>query len=97
MQATEPYQRNTLANTRSVPCADFAWLEEKVLVECQGGLYGGRHLRPDGYRKDCIKHNNAVLDGWLPLWFYTEQIEKEETALERTIELLQQIRTRNGS
>lgn len=44
---------------------DFAWPAWKIAVEIEGGTYRhGRHVRPDGFRKDCIKYNRLALLGW---------------------------------
>jgi hypothetical protein len=44
---------------------DRAWLEQKVAVEIEGGVFmNGRHTRPEGYVRDCEKYNLAILDGW---------------------------------
>lgn len=44
---------------------DFAHPELKIAFECEGGIHcGGRHVRGDGYEKDCEKYNEAVLLGW---------------------------------
>lgn len=45
--------------------ADFAWPEEKVLLEVEGGAWsGGRHTRGSGYLEDMSKYNNAALRGY---------------------------------
>jgi len=45
--------------------ADFAWLDQRVLCEVQGGLYTkGRHVRPAGYEDDCRKADDAQELGW---------------------------------
>lgn len=45
--------------------ADFAWPEQKVLVEVEGGIYSrGRHVRGKGYEDDCEKYNEAALLGY---------------------------------
>lgn len=45
--------------------ADFAHLESKTLIEIDGGVWvRGRHVRPDGFARDCVKTNTATLDGW---------------------------------
>lgn len=89
-QCKQPYQRSTLRNKRSQPRADFCWPIEKLVVELQGGVRSnGRHNRADGYIKDCVKHNNAVLDGWAVLWFTTDEIMRTEEALNTTIEALE--------
>ena len=37
----------------------------RVAVEIDGGTYsGGRHVRGDGYAKDCEKLNRATAQGW---------------------------------
>lgn len=47
---------------------DFAWLEERVAVEVEGGLYvGGRHSRAAGFEADAEKYAEAAIAGWLVL------------------------------
>ena len=44
---------------------DFAWLDLKLAVEIEGGIFvRGRHVSPRGFIADCEKYNNAVLEGW---------------------------------
>lgn len=44
---------------------DFSWPQSMVAVEIEGGTYlRGRHVRPEGFRNDCIKYNEAALLGW---------------------------------
>jgi len=50
---------------------DFAWIEQMVAVECEGGIWlktkTGRsagHAHPDRFEKDCKKYNRANTDGW---------------------------------
>lgn len=44
---------------------DLAWPDKRLAVELQGGSFvSGRHTRGVGYRQDCEKFNQAVLDGW---------------------------------
>ena len=44
---------------------DFAWPEEKVAVEIEGGVYiDGRHTRGEGYERDLEKYNAATASGW---------------------------------
>ena len=44
---------------------DFAWPEQKVAVECEGGIWvRGRHTRGKGFEADCEKYNRATADGW---------------------------------
>lgn len=45
--------------------ADFAWPDEKIILEVEGGAWsGGRHTRGSGYLKDMEKYNNATLRGY---------------------------------
>ena len=54
---------------------DFAYLRQKIAVECDGGTWSkGRHVRGQGFEDDCVKLNEAALLGWLVLRFTTEMI-----------------------
>lgn len=49
---------------------DGAWPEHKLAYEVEGGIWsGGRHVRGKGFEQDCIKYNNAALEGWCVLRF----------------------------
>lgn len=55
---------------------DFAWLAEKVAVECDGGQWlarGGRHARD----RDREKLNRAAAMGWRVLRFSQEMLERD--------------------
>ena len=44
---------------------DFAWPEQRVAVECEGGTWsGGRHTRGSGFEADARKYAAAILAGW---------------------------------
>ena len=44
---------------------DRAHLMARVAIELDGGTHnGGRHVRGDGYAKDCEKLNAATAQGW---------------------------------
>lgn len=44
---------------------DFSWPELMLAVEVEGGTgINGRHVRPAGFREDCIKYASATLLGW---------------------------------
>jgi len=44
---------------------DFAHLPTKTAIEIEGGVWSaGRHVKPAGFTKDCIKYNSAALGGW---------------------------------
>lgn len=48
---------------------DLAWIEQKVAVETQGGIWvSGAHVMPLGYVNDCEKLNEAQMLGWTVLW-----------------------------
>lgn len=47
--------------------ADFAWHDEKVIVEVQGAAGKGRHTTAAGFTRDRIKSNLAQLAGWTVL------------------------------
>lgn len=54
---------------------DFVWLEPKVLLEVEGGIWtGGRHTRGQGFVKDCEKYNSCALAGFLVLRVTKEHI-----------------------
>lgn len=55
---------------------DFAWPEYQVAVELQGSTHArGRHTRGIGYQGDCEKLNTAQCEGWLVLWFTTQDVQ----------------------
>jgi very-short-patch-repair endonuclease len=44
---------------------DFAWWQQKVAVEVEGGSWiGGAHTRGKHFEQDCEKYNEAGLKGW---------------------------------
>jgi very-short-patch-repair endonuclease len=56
--------------------ADFAWVEQKLLVEVEGITPGGgRHQHIGGFKNDLEKYNAATVDGWRLLRFHRGQIE----------------------
>lgn len=63
--------------------ADFAWPEQRLLVEIEGGLYikgGGRHQRHAGFENDCIKYNAMVVLGYRCLRFTGTQLKNSTAA-----------------
>jgi very-short-patch-repair endonuclease len=55
---------------------DFAWVQQRVAVECEGGIYsGGRHVRGAGFEADIDKYNAAVSSGWKVLRFTSRHIK----------------------
>lgn len=58
---------------------DFAWPELLVAVEVEGGAWSeGRHVRGDGFERDCAKYNEAAIQGWLVIRVTTDQVERGE-------------------
>lgn len=71
---------------------DLAWPDLMIAVEVEGGIWtGGRHVRGEGYEKDCEKYNEAQLAGWMVLRFTPGMIKRGkaggviEMALRRAI------------
>ena len=64
---------------------DFAWPEEKLAVEVEGGVFiNGAHTRGAKYSDDCDKYNAALMAGWRVLRFTTKQVKNG-----RALELIQ--------
>jgi len=58
---------------------DFAFPEQMVAVEVEGGAWnGGRHTRGSGFTADCEKYNAAALLGWRVFRFTVKQVESGE-------------------
>lgn len=59
---------------------DFAFPEEMVAIECEGGTRFGmsRHSRGDGYENDLEKYNCATRLGWRVYRYTTEMIMRGE-------------------
>lgn len=67
---------------------DFAWPEQKLAVELEGGIFsGGRHTRGAGFLADCEKTNTLTLLGWRVLRFATQTVNSGE-AINMTMEAL---------
>lgn len=50
--------------------ADFAWPDERLIVEIQGGIFvGGRHNHGAGFEADLERNNLASSIGWKVLQF----------------------------
>jgi hypothetical protein len=54
--------------------ADFAWPDRMLLVECEGGLFRGRHTSAAGYSSDMAKYNLASRKGYVVLRFGAKEI-----------------------
>ena len=56
--------------------ADFCWLDAKIIVEVEGGIFsGGRHTRGAGFLLDVDKYNSAVLLGFRVFRFAGRQVD----------------------
>ena len=56
--------------------SDFAWINYRLLVEIEGGVWTqGRHTRGTGYQSDIEKYNTAQLEGWIVLRFTPSMVE----------------------
>ena len=63
---------------------DYAWPEEWVALELQGGIYlagKGGHVAPKRFQNDCDKFNRAVCAGWRPCKLATGQVTPENLLL----------------
>lgn len=60
---------------------DFAWLNEKVAVEIDGGMWiGGAHARGARRRSDNEKQNAGIELGWVCLRYYPKEVDYEQIA-----------------
>ena len=82
-ECKEPYRLATEENPRSRPKADFCFPQERVAIECEGGVWvQSKHSSGVGINRDCRKANFAALAGWTVLRFTSNMIrDKERTAL----------------
>jgi very-short-patch-repair endonuclease len=61
--------------------SDFAYVEERILIEVQGGIWAanpGRHNRGSGYQDDARRTNLAMQLGWRLLAFTEAMIRSGE-------------------
>lgn len=55
--------------------ADFAWIAQRLIVECDGATYAaGRHNRGAGYAADRERDNWCCEHGWRVLRYTGDQI-----------------------
>ena len=61
---------------------DFAFPDERVGVEVEGGTWsGGRHTRGSGFAADCEKYAEAMCLGWRVLRVTGDQVKSGEARL----------------
>jgi len=71
---------------------DFAWIDEKVVLEVEGGIWiGGGHSRGSGVSKDMEKYNAATLLGWRIIRCQPKEICMMETVMMLKLLIDQQI------
>lgn len=58
--------------------ADFAWPDERVLVEVDGGAFRSRHREMAGFERDAEKTNRAAVLGFAVLRFTGRQVKSGE-------------------
>src|ERR1700744_4279555 len=68
---------------------DFAWPNEKIAVEVEGGTAWGhsRHSKGDGFEKDAAKYNRAAREGWMVLRYSTRMVT-DGRAIDEVLEIL---------
>lgn len=55
---------------------DFAWPDQLVACEVEGGIYTrGRHTRPQGFNDDAEKYNTLAIAGWVVIRVTTDHIK----------------------
>lgn len=63
---------------------DFAWPDERLIVEIQGGAWSGvGHGQASGIVKDYARHNLFVMAGWRVLYYPADKLRGE--ALRETV------------
>ena len=59
--------------------SDFAWPDQKILVEVEGGIWiKGRHTRGKGFELDCRKYNAAAELGYKVFRFTSSMLYSGE-------------------
>ena len=55
---------------------DLAWLDKKVYLEVQGGIWKPKqgHNTGKGIRQDWLKYNYATTQGWRPLFCEPDEL-----------------------
>lgn len=67
---------------------DFAWPEQRVAVEIEGGVYMrvSGHTSAAGYQKNCEKYNAAIEAGWVVLRYTPQMVKADPQGCIRQIE-----------
>lgn len=68
---------------------DFAFLDAKIAVEIEGGIWvGGAHTRGKHFESDCEKYNTATIMEWKVLRYSTQMVLRGD-AINDVLEMLQ--------
>ena len=68
-------QREFRFSTEQLFRFDFAFVDERIAVECEGGTWvKGAHSRGKHFESDCEKYNLAVCEGWRIVRFTTDMV-----------------------
>lgn len=55
---------------------DFAFLDEKIAIEYEGGVWGGgAHIRGKHFNSDSEKYNEAAMMGWTVLRYTVSSLK----------------------
>lgn len=67
---------------------DYAIPSYRIAIEVEGGLFhpNGRHIRPEGFRRDMEKYNEAAILGWTLL-----RVEPNALLSEYTIGMIRRV------
>lgn len=70
---------------------DFAWPDQKLALEVEGGTHYGksRHTTGTGFNKDCEKYNEATILGWRVIRVDSKQVKSGQALewVERALEV----------
>ena len=77
---------------------DFAWPNQQVAIEMEGGTWtGGRHNTGAGMKNDMEKYNAAVATGWLVLRFTAAHLKQDpQGVFEQIVDCLNTYRSHPG-
>jgi very-short-patch-repair endonuclease len=78
---------------------DVAFLDKKVAVEVEGGVYRGargRHTSGVGFTNDCTKLNLATEMGWAILRYTGEQMKQDPKGMIDQIKEVLKMRKKGG-
>ena len=78
----DPASEHQFAAPARLWAFDYAWLDQKIALEVEGGVWtGGRHTRAKGFLEDMKKYNAAAVLGWRVLRVTPDQLCTEDTSM----------------